>query len=81
VAVCPAQGALQLATMRAGRRPRTVPAWAMALGIAALFLGIAGYAKASGSWETHVPGYVYRQLVPHADQAAHPMPGDPALTD
>jgi len=81
VAVCPAQGALQLATMPVGRRPRTVPAWAMALGIAALFLGIAGYAKASGSWETHVPGYVYRQLVPHADQAAHPMPGDPALTD
>ena len=81
VAVCPAQGALQLSTLRVGRRPRTVPPWAMALGIAALFLGIAGYAKASGCWETHVPGDVYRQLVPNADQASHPMPGDPALTD
>ena len=81
VAVCPAKGALQLATVRVGRRPRTIPAWGMALGIAALFLGIAGYAKASGSWETHVPGNVYRQLVPNADQATHPMPGDPALSE
>ncbi|HKD01466.1 MAG TPA: 4Fe-4S binding protein [Terriglobales bacterium] len=81
VAVCPAQGALQLSTLRVGRRPRTVPPWAMALGIAALFLGIAGYAKASGCWETHVPGDVYRQLVPNADQASHPMPGDPALSE
>ena len=81
VAVCPAQGALELATVRVGRRPRTMPAWGMALGIAALFLGIAGYAKASGCWETHVPGSVYRQLVPNADQATHPMPGDPALSE
>jgi polyferredoxin len=79
VAVCPSQGALRLAV--AGRPSQTLPAWAMALGIATLFLGIVGYAKASGCWETRVPNSVYRQLVPHADQAAHPMPGDPALTD
>lgn len=81
VAVCPAKDALQLSVWQGPRRPRTMPAWAMALGIAALFLGIVGYAKASGAWETRVPNSVYRQLVPHADQAAHPMPGDPALTD
>ncbi len=81
VAVCPAQDALQFSIWRGRRRPRTMPAWAMAIGIATLFFGIVGYAKVSGSWETHVPDSVYRQLVPHADQAAHPMPGDPALTD
>jgi polyferredoxin len=82
IAVCPSQGALQLSTWKVGqRRPVTAPTWAVALGIAALFLGVVGYAKHSGHWSTRVPDHVYRQLVPHADQAAHPMPGDPALGD
>lgn len=81
VAVCPAKDALQLSAWPVPARPRTVPAWAMACGIAVVFLGVVGYAKASGSWQTHVPNYIYRQLVPHADQASHPMPGDPALTN
>lgn len=89
VAVCPAQGALQMGLpgwgLKAGKaRPasaRALPAWAMALGIAALFLGIVGYAKTTGHWQTSVANYVYRQLVPHANEASHPMPGDPALED
>jgi hypothetical protein len=53
-----------------------MPAWAVAAGIAALFFGITGYARLSGHWQTHLPGSVYRQLVPHAEQATHPMPGE-----
>ena len=78
VAVCPAQGALRMSPSKASR---PTPVWAMALGIAMLLFGVVGYAKTSGHWNTSVPNYVYRQLVPHADQASHPMPGDPALTD
>jgi polyferredoxin len=70
VAVCPAQGALAMA----GPRRRVLPAWAMAAGIAGLFFGITGYARLSGHWQTHLPDAVYQQLVPHADQATHPMP-------
>lgn len=81
VAACPAEGALQLSFAGALEKSPRTPAWAMALGIAVLFLGVVGYAKTSGHWNTHVPDSVYRQLVPHADRAAHPMPGDPALTD
>ena len=51
----------------------------MAVGIAVLFFGIVGYAKASGAWTTNVPPQVYKQLVPHANEARHPMPGDPEL--
>jgi polyferredoxin len=92
VAVCPAQGALQMSSPMWGRvfdpaRPsaappaRTMPAWAMAVGIAALFFGIVGFAKTAGYWQTTLPDVVYQQLVPHAQQATHPMPGDPTLTD
>ncbi|HYA22849.1 MAG TPA: 4Fe-4S binding protein [Terriglobales bacterium] len=86
VAVCPAKGALQMSTPTRVRsrvdeaRPApALPAWALAVGIAALFLGIVGYAKTAGMWQTNVPRTVYIELVPQADQASHPMPGDPAL--
>jgi polyferredoxin len=89
VAVCPAQGALQMSLPMWGQvsnparprapRPRTLPAWATAAGIAALFFGIVGFAKTAGYWQTAVPTAVYQHLVPHADQATHPMPGDPGL--
>lgn len=78
VAVCPAEGALQMALPQwaqpqsqspsAGR----LPAWAMAAGIAVLFLGIVGYAKSAGYWDGNVPDYVYRQLVPQANAVEHP---------
>jgi polyferredoxin len=78
VAVCPAQDALAMSLpkiLSAKSKPASIPAWAMAAGIAVLFLGVAGFAKATGHWETPIPSSVYERLVPNADQAAHPMPG------
>ncbi len=74
VAVCPSEGALQLALPRSTHAPKDgrVPAWAMAAGIAVLFFGIVGYAKTCGYWNGEVPDYVYRQLVPQANDAGHP---------
>jgi type VI protein secretion system component VasF len=68
VAVCPADGAL---AMRLPRR-RQLPAWALAAGIAALFLGIVGYAQLSGHWDSPIPDAVYRELIPKAQEFAHP---------
>lgn len=79
VAVCPAEGALQMSLPRIARR-RRVPAWGVAAGLAALFFGIVGYAKVAGVWSSTVAPAVYRQLVPHASEARHPMPGDPELS-
>jgi len=78
VAVCPAQDALAMSmpAMLSAKTKRTVlPAWAMAVGIALLFLGVAGFAKVTGRWDSAIPTAVYERLVPNADQAAHPMPG------
>ena len=78
VAVCPAQDALAMSLPKMlGAQPNRppLPAWAMAAGIALLFLGVAGFAKATGHWESPIPNAVYERLVPNADQAAHPMPG------
>lgn len=78
VAVCPAQDALSLSLPKLiAEQPRkaALPAWAMAAGIAVLFLGVAGFAKATGHWHSAIPASVYERLVPNADQAAHPMPG------
>jgi ferredoxin len=73
VAVCPAEDALQLALPRWTRTPNAgrLPAWAMAAGIAVLFFGIVGFAKTAGYWNGDVPDYVYRQLVPHANDVDH----------
>ena len=80
VAVCPAQDALWagLPGLHGRSKPR-FPAWALAAGIALLFFGIIGYAKITRSWISDIPAQVYTSLVPRADQASHPMPGDPAL--
>ena len=78
VAICPAQGALNMHMPRVVRR-QPLPAWAMAAGVALVFCGIVGYAKASHHWTTFVPDHIYRVLVPSADEVSHPMPGDDAL--
>ena len=57
-------------------KPAKLPAWAMAAGIAALFFGIVGFAKTANHWDSPVPRATYQQLVPNADEAAHPMPGE-----
>jgi polyferredoxin len=84
VAVCPAQGALQMSippVPGVQERQRGLPAWAMAAGVAALFIGIVGYAKVEGFWNSDVPHAVYQKLVPRANEARHPMPGDPGISD
>ena len=87
VAICPAEGALHVALpqifkplVETSKAPRHIPSWAIAAGVAVLFFGIVGYAKAVGFWSLHIPAAVYRQLVPHANTARHPMPGDPEIS-
>ena len=69
VAVCPAEGALRLS---AGRS-RAIPTWVVATAIAAIFLGVVGYAQITGRWHSNVPDAVYRELIPAADSYAHPQ--------
>lgn len=75
VAVCPAEGALELALPAWTKAPRggRISPWALAAGIAVLFLGIVGFAKTAGYWNSDIPNYVYRQLVPRANEVEHPM--------
>lgn len=68
VASCPAEGALYLSLPR----HRRVSAWAVAAGVAALFLSAYAYGRWSGHWDTTLSDRVYYQLVPHADEFQHP---------
>jgi polyferredoxin len=79
VAVCPAEGALQMSWPPLIPASRRMPTWAFAAGVAVSFVGAVGFAKTAGCWKSAVPSAVYKQLVPHANEASHPMPGDPAL--
>jgi len=84
VAVCPAEDTLSLALPAiVGKKTPShtpqapkVPVWAMAAAIAVLFFGVVGFAKSAGYWDSHVPRAIYQQLVPHADEARHPMPDE-----
>ena len=82
VAICPAKDTVSLSLSMnfpkipgLNSQPQRLPAWAVAVGIAALFFGIVGFAKMAGYWDSHVPQAVYQQLVPNADDATHPMTG------
>jgi polyferredoxin len=68
VAVCPAEGALFIAAPR----KRAVPAWALAAGVAVIFLGLVSYAKVTNHWNTNIPTQVYMDLVPKAAEFEHP---------
>ena len=68
VAECPAAGALCLSAPKS----RRVPAWAVAVGITALFLGAYAYGQASGHWRTDLPARLYFELIPHANDFEHP---------
>ena len=68
VAECPAAGALYLS---APRRRRVSP-WAVAAGVAIVFLGVCGYARWSGHWRTDLPSGTYFELIPHANEFTHP---------
>lgn len=79
VAACTAKDTLSLALPKfplLAPRPARLPVWAMAAGIAALFFGVVGFAKTEGYWDSHVPHAIYQQLLPHADEAQHPVPGE-----
>jgi polyferredoxin len=68
VASCPAAGALVMSAP--GRR--RVPAWAIAAGVALLFVGICGYARLTGHWDTNLSSQLYLDLIPHANEFTHP---------
>jgi polyferredoxin len=68
VAVCPAEGALQLSLPRR----RAMPGWAVAAGVSLVFLGVYGYASYMGYWDTNIPDAVYLRLVPQAQEFSHP---------
>jgi polyferredoxin len=68
VAACPVKDTLALAPRRGSRWP----AWAIALGIAALFLGLTGLARLGGHWHTEVDPRVYSRLIPRAAELDHP---------
>lgn len=68
VAACPVENALFMSVE--GRR--RVPLWAMAGGIAALFLGCVLIAQWTGHWHTNLPQKMYMDLVPRANEFTHP---------
>jgi polyferredoxin len=68
VASCPVENALYM-SVAARRR---LPVWAMAGAIALIFFGFVGYAKITGHWETMLPQTTYMNLVPKANEFAHP---------
>ena len=68
VAACPSEGALFLSAPRR----KCVPTWIAAAGVATLFLGTCAYARWRGHWNTNVPSHIYFQLIPHANEFAHP---------
>lgn len=80
VAVCPAENALQLslppasATDPSGRWRRRALRPALVAGILAyIFLSAVLFARATSHWQTSVPQSIYMDLVPHANDVAHPM--------
>jgi ferredoxin len=68
VAVCPAEGALNMSLVA----KRRVPAWAIAAGVATIFLGAVAYAHWTGYWRTGLPDNVYLDLIPRAQEFRHP---------
>jgi polyferredoxin len=72
VASCPLEGALFLSTPSLMTRRKRVPAWAIAAGVATLFLSAYAYGVWSGHWNTPLTDHLYFQLVPHANEFAHP---------
>ena len=69
VATCPADGALFLS---APLKHRKTPAWAMTVAMFAILVGIYAGARLTGHWQTPITPGIYRELVPHANDFAHP---------
>ncbi len=69
VTSCPAEGALHMSL--AGSRAN-VPVWAYAATVAAIFVGVYAYARATGHWYTDLPQRIFSDLVPRANEFTHP---------
>lgn len=79
VAVCATQDALQFSLPPSKSkspaerwRGRALSPLAVAGVMACIFFGLVFYAKVTGHWQTNLPREVYLELVPHANEAAHP---------
>jgi polyferredoxin len=72
-AACPAQGALAI-SVGLGMARRNVRPWAIAAGVALLFLGTVVCVKISGHWDSAVTNMQYQQVISNADDAVHPVP-------
>ncbi len=79
VAACPAENALQFAlpparaAEPAARWRRRVATPLVVAGVVAyLFLAAVLFARVTNHWQTNMPRSVYQQLVPVADELAHP---------
>jgi polyferredoxin len=68
VTVCPARGALALSVTRR----RRLPGWAIAAGVAALFLGVVGWARLTGNWHTEIDPRLYEVVIRRMAEPAHP---------
>jgi polyferredoxin len=68
VTVCPAEGALQMSIWS----NRRLPAWALAAGLAAIFIVIVGLAKWNKTWASDIPDSVYEVFIPELDKLSHP---------
>jgi ferredoxin len=57
---------IQSAECLSGPCRRRVPAWAIAAGVAVLFVSVTSYARWTGRWRTDLPAPVYFELIPQA---------------
>ena len=69
VTACPVKDALEMRTLVSRRR---VTASRIAIGVAAIFLIVVGYARLSGHWHGNTPEHVFFQLIPNASSFSHP---------
>lgn len=69
VTACPVKDALEMRTLVSRRR---VTASQIAIGVAATFLIVVGYARLSGHWHGNTPEHVFFQLIPNASSFSHP---------
>ncbi len=68
VAVCPAEGALQMSWPRR----HAIPSWVIATGLAIILTATVGFAKWKGAWGSNIPDSTYERLIPVLDQLTHP---------
>lgn len=42
------------------------------IGVAAIFVGVVGYARIAGHWHGNTPEHLFFQLIPNASTFTHP---------